>query len=89
MEQTTKNNALEFVSDYIIPTGMIDFNNPANMIKEYMQKVMENPENVEYRQVLESLTSGAKVIVDAGRAQTEQGNMMIRLIEINRNLKLI
>lgn len=89
MQNGENNNALAMVSDYVLPAGMIDFNSPANMVMEYMKLVKEKPDDKELKETLRIVTDAAKVVVTAGMGQVQQGEMMVKLLEVNKKLRLI
>lgn len=89
MQNGKQNNALELVSDYVLPQGIIDFQSPAQMVLEYMKKVKENPNDAELKETLKIISDAAKTVVAAGLGQVEQGKMMIQLLQVNRKLKLM
>lgn len=82
-------NALAVVGDYVIPTGMVDFKEPADMIKTMMQRVMDNPKDKDLLGALEVVVEGGRSIVEFGKAQNDQANVLVKLLNVNRRLDLI
>lgn len=87
--QNGENNALELVSDYVLPAGLIDFETPAKMVLEYMKQVKEKPKDKEAKENLKAMAEGANAVVRLGMAQVEQGRMLVGLLEINKKLRLM
>jgi deoxyribose-phosphate aldolase len=87
MQELEKINALALVDDYVLPAGMVDFKSIADMVKESMLTVKENPtkENVDY---MRAISDGAKTMVQAGVAQNQQMNNMLGLMTLNKEWKL-
>jgi hypothetical protein len=82
-------NALSVVGEYVTPTGMVDFKEPADMIKTMMQRVMDSPGDKDLLGALERVCEGGRSIVEFGKAQTEQGNLLVKLLNVNRKLDII
>lgn len=89
MQNGENNNALELVSDYVVPAGLIDFETPAKMVLDYMKQVKDKPKDREAKENLRALTEGANAVVRLGMAQVEQGRMMVSLLEVNKKLRLM
>lgn len=87
--QLTPQNALMIVGDSVTPTGMVDFKGPADMIKEMMQRVMDDPKNKDNIAGLQVMVEGGKSIVEAGKAQNDQAEVLVKLLNVNRKLDMI
>jgi hypothetical protein len=89
MEGIVKQNALQIVGDYVTPPGMIDFKLPTDMIKEMMQRVLDNPKDKDLISGLQAMVDGAKGIIEAGKEQNNQARTLIDLIKVNHKLDMI
>jgi hypothetical protein len=87
MQAIEKINALALVDDYVLPQGMVDFKSIADMVKESMLAVKNEPtkENMDY---MRAISDGAKTMVQAGVAQNQQMNNMLGLMTLNKEWKL-
>ena len=82
-------NGLEVISDYVVPSGMVDFKKPADMMQAMMERVMNNPRDKDNILALQSMAEGCKMIVQSGIAQNNQAQTLVELIKVNRRLDLI
>lgn len=87
--EVKKQNALEVVGDYITPNGMVDLKSPTDMIKQMMQRVMDNPKDKDAIAALQVVVEGGRGIVEAGKAQNDQADVLVRLLQLNKKLEMI
>lgn len=87
--EVKQQNALKIVGDYVTPIGMVEFKSSTDMIKEMMQRVMDDPKNKDNIIGLQAMVEGGKGIVEAGKAQNDQAEVLVKLLNVNRRLDII